>query len=259
VRSDGAPSVFRVNDSAPPLRRALLDYWTSEANRAGWIFATRSLLSKMWEFLRDSTPWRLRQRYGDADYDWDHRVNTTSAAVGWHDRLLGLLNSPYQPTDPALFRQIIEELRQHANLDLAQFTFLDLGSGKGRTLLMASDYPFHKIVGVELLPSLHQIAQENLQRYQSESQRCFALSSICADAVSFSLPEKPLVIYLFNPFPEPGLREFLTNLEHSLRAHPRPTYLLYHNPQLEQVFLESGILRKIGGTHQYSIFTGAQS
>jgi SAM-dependent methyltransferase len=251
--------VFRVNHPSSPLRRALLDYWTYEADRVGRIAATRSLLLKLWEFLRNSTPSRLRQRYGDADYDWDHRVNTTSAAVGWRDRLLGVLNSPYQPTEPDLFRQIIEELRQRTNLDFAQFTFLDVGSGKGRTLLMASDYPFHKIIGVELLPSLHQIAQENLKRYRSESQRCFALSSICADAVRLSLPETPLVIYLFNPFPESSLLAFLINLEHSLREHPRAVFVLYHNPQLEQILLQNGMLRKITGTRQYSIFAGARS
>ena len=220
--------------------------------------ATRSLFSKIWEFLRDSTPWRLRQRYGDADYDWDHRVNTTSAGVGWRDRLLGALNSPYQPTDPALFRQMIEELRRITNLDLANFTFLDLGSGKGRALLMASDYPFHKIVGVELLPSLHRIAQENLERYRSPSQQCFAIESMCADATSFSLPVKPLVIFLFNPFPESGLRQFVANLEQSLHLDPRPVYLLYHNPLLEQVVGGGRTLRKIAGTHQYSIFSGLE-
>ena len=52
------------------------------------------LLRVLAEFVRDSTPERLRQRYGDADYDWDHRVNTTSAAVGWRDRLLGVFHSP---------------------------------------------------------------------------------------------------------------------------------------------------------------------
>lgn len=248
-----------MHHSTPKLGRALLDYWRSEANRVGWIEATRSLLSKLWEFLRESTPSRLRQRYGDTDYDWDHRVNTTSAAVSWRDRLLGILHSPYQPTDPTLFREILEELKQRTNLDLARFTFLDLGSGKGRTLLMASDYPFHNIAGVELLPSLHQIAQENIRRYKSESQKCFALESICADATSFPLPVKPLVIYLFNPFPQSGLRQFLINLERSLRDHPRPLYVLYHNPQLEQVLLKSAMLRKIAGTHQYSIFGGAQN
>jgi len=243
-----------VNDARLTIRRALRDYWSREAARVGRFLAAGSLLEKLWEFLRDSTPWRLRQRYGDADYDWDHRVNTTSAAVGWRDRLLGILHSPYQPTEPGLFHEIMGELRQRTGADLSHFTFLDLGSGKGRTLLMAADYPFQKIIGVELLSSLHEIAQENLQRYCSESQKCFAIESICGDATSFRLPENPLVIYLFNPFPEPGLREFRANLEQSLRERPRAVYLAYHNPLLEPVLLESRFLRKVAGTPQYSIF-----
>ena len=136
------------------------------------------------------------------------------------------------------------------------FTFIDLGSGKGRTLLMASDYPFCRIVGVELLPSLHQIAQQNLSQYKSDTQKCFALESICADATAFPFPNDPLVIYLFNPFPETGMRQVFANLEQSLREHPRPVYVLYHNPLLEHVVAESGFLRRLSGTHQYSLFTG---
>jgi len=118
---------------------------------------------------------------------------------------------------------------------------------------MASDYPFRRIVGVELLPALNQIAQENLRNYRNESQRCFRLESICSDATTVSLPEGPLLIYLFHPFQEEGLRRFLENLQRSLVEQPRPAYLLYHNPLLERVLLEGG-LKKTGGTHQYSIF-----
>jgi hypothetical protein len=50
------------------------------------------LTALWWEFLLDSLPSRRRRRYGDVDYDWDHRVDTTSATVNWRDRLLGLLN-----------------------------------------------------------------------------------------------------------------------------------------------------------------------
>ena len=240
--------------SLPTIRQALVEYWKCEAQRLGPFSASRSLLSQLWEFLRDSTPARLRRRYGDIDYDWDHRVDTTSAAVGWRDRLLGVLHSPYQPTDPALFLEMVEALKRCTGLDLAEFTFLDVGCGKGRTLLMASDFPFHRIVGVELLASLHRIAQENLRRYKNESQKCFWLESFCANAACFSLPETPLLIYLFNPLRESGLRQFLINLERSLREHPRGVYLIYHNPELEHVLVESGALQKLAGTHQYSIF-----
>jgi hypothetical protein len=76
----------------------------------------------------------------------------------------------------------------------------------------------------------------------------------CADATNFPLPEDPLVVYLFNPFPEAGLRSALNQIRKSLQEHPRPVYVLYHNPQLERVFSEAGGFIKIAGTHQYSIF-----
>ena len=256
--------------AAPPQISVLATawrWWTSAARYEGKLRATRRLLGVLWEFARDSTPERRRLRFGDADYDWDHRVNTTSGAVGWRDRLLGMFHSEYQPTAPEAFHEMLDDLQTklqqtpNANgttLTFRDFTFIDLGSGKGRTLLMASDYPFRRIVGVELLHSLHQIAQENLRLYKSESQKCFALESVCTDATAFIFPDAPLVLYLFNPFPESSMRRVLANLEQSLRAQPRPVFVLYHNPLLEHVLREGTPLTKIVGAHQYSLF-GNQS
>jgi SAM-dependent methyltransferase len=170
-----------------------------------------------------------------------------------------MFHSAYQPTEPVAFHEMITALQQAANsagttLDFRDFTFVDLGSGKGRTLLMASDYPFRRIVGVELLPSLHQIAQENLGKYVSESQKCFALESICGDATTFPFPDAPLLVFLFNPFGESGMRRVMANLGQSVGAHPRPVYVLYHNPLLEHVLSEAKFLSRLGGTHQYSVF-----
>jgi len=243
----------------PNLLHAARQWWSDLAAREGRTAAARQFLAAVWDFLRDSTPERRRLRYGDADYDWDHRVNTTSAAVSWRDRLLGVFHSPYQPTEPALFREMLEALQHQSHLDFREFTFIDLGSGKGRTLLLASDCPFRRILGVELLPALHQIAQENLKKYNSESQKCFALEAICGDATDFPFPAEPTVLYLFNPFPEWGLKRMLANLEQSLQQNPRPVYLLYHNPLMEHVLGESATLAKRGGTHQYSIYGLAEA
>jgi SAM-dependent methyltransferase len=246
--------------------QTMWQWWKYAASYEGYYRATCRLLGTLWEFARDSTPERLRQRFGDADYDWDYRVNTTSGAVGWRDRLLGQFHSSYQPTEPAAFHEMLATLQQSPNpdqtainqttIDFRDFVFIDLGSGKGRTLLMASDYPFRRIVGVELLPSLHQVAQQNLRQYKSEAQKCFAIETICADATDFPFPDDPLVIYLFNPFPESGMRRVFANLKQSLRAHPRPAYVLYHNPLLEYVLSEGGFLHKVSGTNQHSVFRG---
>jgi SAM-dependent methyltransferase len=204
----------------------------------------------LWQFVRDSLPDRRRQRYGDVDYDWDYRVDTTAATVNRRDRWLGLFHSPYQATDPALFHEMLASLK----VDFHGFVFVDIGSGKGRVLLMAADYPFRRIVGVELLPELHRVAQENISKYRSGSQRCFAIESICCDARDFVFPAEPMVLYLFNPLSESGLVGLFANLGRSLAQDPRPVFVLYHNPLLEHVLMAQNWLRKSGGTHQYAIF-----
>lgn len=243
------------SDKTSSVSHALRAWWRETAEREGQLAALRRLLRIVREFLRDSTPARRRQRYGDVDYDWDYRVDTTGATVRWQLRLLGLLHSPYQPTDPALFHEMLAALMRVAReIELRDYTFLDVGSGKGRTLLMASDYPFRRILGIELLPELHGVAVENITKYKSDSQQCFAIESIYGDVRELKFLPEPMVLYLFNPLPEAGLVELLKNLEDSLREHPRPVYILYHNPLLEHVAISRPWLVRVGGTHQYSIF-----
>ena len=233
---------------------SLRRWWRDQTQQNGAISATTLLLRNLWSFARDSTPERRRQRYGDMEYDWEHRVNTTSGTVGWQARLLGLFHSPYQPTDPALFQGMMASLP----IAFEQFTFVDLGSGKGRTLLMASEYPFRKIIGVELLAELHGAAQENIRAYRSPTQRCTQIEALCADASEFAFPDTPLVLYLFNPLPEPALRRTVQNLEQSLQQSPRPIWIVYHNPAMSSVLAASPALVKSGGTEQYSLFNSVK-
>jgi len=212
----------------------------------------------LWEFALESTPSRRRQRYGDVEYDWDFRVDTTGATVGWRDRLLGHFHSPYQPTEPALFREMLESLTLASpNFAFREFTFIDIGSGKGRALLMAADYPFRRILGVELLPELHRVARENIGKFKSDLQRCFTIDCILGDASEFVFPPEPTVLYLFNPLPASGLARMLRNLESSLREHPRPVFVLYHNALLEPLLTQSADFTKIAGNGLFSMFASA--
>ncbi len=246
TRPPGATIPARTPDLLATMHRR----WKEDRARDGPWSAARSFFRRIGEFLWESLPEQRRQRYGDAEYDWDHRVNTTSATVGWRERLLGQFHSGYQPTEPALFKEMMSSLR----INFQAFTFIDMGSGKGRVLLMAADYPFRRIVGVELFPALHRIAQQNLNAYRSESQQCFALETVCRDAREFIFPPEPFLLYLFNSLPEAALIEVMTRLDDSLRQCPREVYLLYHNPLLESVLANYPAFQKIGGTHQYSLF-----
>jgi len=68
---------------------ALRNWWREQAHVNGAASAASLLVRNLWSFVRESTPERRRQRYGDMEYDWEHRVNTTSGTVGWGARLVG--------------------------------------------------------------------------------------------------------------------------------------------------------------------------
>jgi len=227
-------------------------WWREHHPRAGFWATSQTLCAILWEFLRDSMPDRSRQRFGDVEYDWEHRVDTTSANVSWKARLIGLLHSSYQPIESDLFQEMLGSLR----VDYRDFTFVDIGSGKGRALLMAAAYPFRRIVGVELLPELNAIAQENIRKVPKD-RPCDAIETVQGDAREFLFPPEPLVIFMFHPLPESGFRKVMENLRSSLKHKPRPAWLIYANPLFEPIVFEITGFTKTAGTHQYSIFNAS--
>lgn|GEM_PF-258801 len=230
--------------------------WIRDAVRSrGLLGALRYYASESFELLRDLSPTRRRSRYGDIDYDFDHGVDTTWATLPLRTRIRELLSEArYQPSEPAHFHQILQCLPVAPD----GFTFIDLGSGKGRTLLMASAYPFRRIVGIELLAELDAIACQNIARYYDDRQKCFAVESHAGDARDFAFPTEPTVLYLFNPFPEPVLRTVLANLRDSLTEFPRPVHVLYHNLVHERVFAEYGWLQPVYRTPQFAIYRASR-
>ena len=183
----------------PTLGEAGLAWIRGLVAREGWLRAFGSVGQSLYELALDYLPSRRRLRYGDIDYDFEYRVNTTWARPSLSVRLREIFTrGKYQPSEPQVFHAILERL----GIGYERFTFLDLGRGKGRTLLMASYYPFRRIIGAEIVPELHAIAEANVASYRSERKKCFAIETWLGDAREFPFPAGPLVVYLFNPFPE---------------------------------------------------------
>jgi SAM-dependent methyltransferase len=125
------------------------------------------------------------------------------------------------------------------------FVFIDFGSGKGRVLLLASEFPFKKIIGVEFSPKLHAIAQNNIRVYQSTTQQCKHVAAVCEDATSYALPIEPTVYYFFDPFRLPVMSVVIDNLRQSLQKHPRKIFLVYVNAELASTLDQAGFLERI--------------
>lgn len=151
----------------------------------------------------------------------------------------------YVATTASIIYQILSTLPLEPN----RFTFVDMGSGKGRALLVASEFPFKKIVGIELSEHLHSVAEKNVQRYKPSTQQCAAFDLHCMDALDYEHRDEPFVLYLFDPFDREILGKVIANLETSLRAKPREGYVVYVYPQYEDLLNNSSVLRqvKLGG------------
>jgi hypothetical protein len=235
----------------PPLGATGLAWLRGLIQREGVIRGGTSALRSLCELATDYLPARQRLRYGDIDYDFDHGVNTTWARPSLAVRLREVFTrGKYQPSEPELFHHILGAAR----IPYEEFIFIDLGSGKGRTLLMASDYPFRLIIGAEIIPELHETAQQNIQRYRSENQKCFALEAWLGDARQFPFPPEPMLVYLFNPFPEDILRTVLERIRESVEQQPREVCVIYHNLVHEGVFRSMHYLHPVHRTHQYAIY-----
>lgn len=149
----------------------------------------------------------------------------------------------YMPISLLHFLTVMSSLRIHHR----DYVFIDFGSGKGRALLLASEFAFKLIVGVEISPSLHKIAEKNLTSYSREQRRCDAITLICADATEFQIPDEPLVIFLYNPFHASILETVLPNLHRSLEAHPRHVVVVYSNPRQRWLLDQAPFLTPMPG------------
>jgi hypothetical protein len=111
--------------------------------------------------------------------------------------------------------------------------FLDIGAGKGRAMLLASQYPFLRVEGVELNEPLANTAKANISLWHNDlhANALAPLHLRHADATTCLLPPEPTLAFLFHPFELPILRRFLRHIEQSISLNSRPFDLLYANAE----------------------------
>jgi SAM-dependent methyltransferase len=157
----------------------------------------------------------------------------------------------YFPTRPSVARQALEQLPIQ---DYSQYTFVDLGSGMGRMLLLAAEYPFHKIEGVEFAEELHRKATQNVSSYRHAARRCKDIELIHSDVAEYHFPPGKFALYLFNPFGPEVLSKVFTNLGHSLAQNPRHVVMTILNPEHANVVDAVPYLRLFSQNRRFRIY-----
>jgi hypothetical protein len=165
-----------------------------------------------------------------AGWLWDRRHGVETARIAELDDLdipsdnvaYGIR---YQPTPTGAFRRVIRNL----GIRCDQYNFIDFGSGKGRTLLLASELPFRNVIGVEFAPQLHKVAEENIRSFRGR-QRCRQIQSICRDAALYRLPPGNSVLFFNFPFHEPVMRSVLAAIHESVRGSRAEIIIVNYEP-----------------------------
>ena len=137
----------------------------------------------------------------------------------------------YEPTAGHILEFSLRALK----LDFRQYSFVDLGAGKGRTLFHAARHPFRQVVGVEFSPALHQEARSNVGAILRHTRpACRQISVHNANAARFDLPMTDLVLFMYNPFGPPVLEAVLQQARQRAAAGFR-VYVIYYNPKHRDV------------------------
>jgi hypothetical protein len=114
-------------------------------------------------------------------------------------------------------------------------------------MMLASQYPFLRVEGVELNPQLARIAMNNLDRWGDHPQ-AEALAPILlheGDATRLPLPDAPTLAYLFPPFEAKLLRRFHRHVTASVKRQPRAFDLVYVNAEHDSLLDSMRQLRRL--------------
>jgi SAM-dependent methyltransferase len=150
-------------------------------------------------------------------------------------------------------QEIFDKAMQCVSIRPADYSFIDLGAGKGNSLLLASRYPFRSITGVEYSKTLADAACVNIAAQLGQNGSGARIQCICGDAAEFEFPNEPTVLLLNNPFQGKVMDRVIANIERSLRATPRDLWVIYGNPWEGRKFRRSAMFKTIEWNLDFSI------
>ena len=147
--------------------------------------------------------------------------------------------SEYLAAQPSIIRQALATIPEP---ELCHF--VDIGCGKGRPLLVATEFRFAAITGVEHSPTLSRIARRNADVFSRVHPDRIPIAVVTGDALEYELPGEKLVIFLYNPFHRALIAQLLRRIKSSLQLISRDLYIIYYTPVWADVFDASTALER---------------
>ena len=168
----------------------------------------------------------------------------------------GLLDHAVQYEVSAIpkFKRAMSVLRRAGMNDPGQYSFIDVGSGKGLIVMLAAREAFKGVYGVEMAPALHEIAGNNVRIFEGQgASRCPIVLS-CGNALTYQWPDGNVIVYLYNPFDEELTSEFIDRIVLEAGHGDRNVYVVYVNPVHKSLFERVSALRSVYSDSTLSVY-----
>jgi SAM-dependent methyltransferase len=185
-------------------------------------------------FKPDDPDWALSIARVDTEFDAKYGTDTGGIKEIFDLRVVGH-NRKHGECHIATNPKAFGEMMQSLSINASAYTFVDLGCGKGRALILAANYGFKRVVGVEFVREFFEIAKTNITRLQLKDAEV-----ILGDAAAFEFPTGPVLLYLCNPFDSQIVAEVARNARLSWIREKRPFSVAYVTPVHQDTFISSG-------------------
>jgi hypothetical protein len=148
----------------------------------------------------------------------------------------------YKPTPNSVFKWALAAV---ADEDIGRMSFVDYGAGKGRVMLLASQYPFTQVGGIEFAEELHDNATMNIAQFPRSRMKCRNVECVLDDVVNIRPLDDAAVHYFFNPFGPEIFIEVLRGIVASYHARPRRLYVILIDMDAAELMHKTGVFQEV--------------
>ena len=145
-------------------------------------------------------------------------------------------SSPYEALNYYILETLLENFRK---LFPHEKNIIDIGSGKGRVMVVAAHYGFKNITGVDFARELCAAAERNINKIKTEFPET-TFTIYCKDILNYTIDKSDKVFFLYNPFNKEIMEKLIEKIDRSVNQHSRTIYFIYANPQQKEVLLQNG-------------------
>jgi hypothetical protein len=148
----------------------------------------------------------------------------------------------YKPTPSSVFKWALAAVAEE---DIGRMSFVDYGAGKGRVMLLASQYPFTQVGGIEFAEELHDNATMNIAQFPRSRMKCRNVECVLDDVVNIRPLDDAAVHYFFNPFGPEIFAEVLRGIVASYHARPRRLYVILIDMDAAELMHKTGVFQEV--------------